>query len=1203
MKRTDGSEEAGSISAPDAQEAAQAKTFPQFIYWSPFWFFMLLVLAVSAIGYVTFQQHSVDTKREEIEQLSTIADLKVEEITNWKKEREGDAQTLAQGPFFSREVGKWLQRGMPSGESRSLILERMQSVRRAYGYQEAFLFDAGGKPVLATSPKAPLPGGSALNSVSEAIRTQSTIFLDIGSRDETRNMGVSAPVFVVHGGKHEITGAIYLQIDLSRFLLPLLKAPPSDFKSMELVLARRDGNDILLLNVPAANGGVGLLRLPLSKPKLPAAMAILGNQTEAEGIDYRGVPVFTAMRKIPNSDWFLITKVDQEEIYAPLRQTAWLVVGAIAFLIALTGIAVGLWWRNQRAQFLIAEQKQAEKNMRGVSAYTRNLIEVSLDPLLTISVEGKITDANKATGDATGFFRNELIGTNFANYFTEPEKAQAGYRQVFDQGLVRDYPLTIRHQSGRLMDVLFNAAVYRDESGKIQGVFAAARDITERKHAEERLRISEERLTLAVRTGSIGIWDWDVVENKLVWDDSMYRLYDIRRGDFGGAYEAWAKALHPEDKAYIEAEIQAALRGEREYAPEFRVIWPDGSVHYIKAASHTLFDDKGKPLRMVGINYDLTERKLAEQELREKEERLALATIHNGVGVWDWNLVTQEMIWDDSMYALYHIRREDFIGTEEAWRAALHPDDLERGDREVNAAIAGIKPFDTEFRVVWPNGEIHHIKAVAKVFRDEQGAPLRMLGINMDITERKKVEETLRRIEWMLTERPAETLPDAVGQTYGDLTRLNTSRVILDAVGPELLADIVGSFMHLLETSSAIYEKNGDYAFGIFASGWCKFMDMASRKICNTPDNREALCGGRWLCHESCWNEASNKSIETGQPADIECAGGIHLYALPIRAGDEIIGSINVGYGDPPKDAAKLQELAAEYGISVEELRREAEAYQSRPPYIIEVAKKRLLAAARLIGEIVQRKRTEEKIRQMNSELEQRVAERTAELESFAYSVSHDLRVPLRAIDGFSRLVLTQYEERLDDEGKRLLNVVRNNTRRMGQLIDDILAFSRAGRLEIRAVQVDMEALVREVWQELQPSIAGRDVQLEIKPLPKVQGDPAMLRQVWINLLGNAAKFTNLRTVANIEIGSAAESGECTYYVKDNGVGFDQQYIHKLFGVFQRLHGVDEFDGTGIGLAIVKRIITRHGGRVWAEGKVNEGATVYFTLPVKPNKS
>ena len=218
-------------------------------------------------------------------------------------------------------------------------------------------------------------------------------------------------------------------------------------------------------------------------------------QTEGEGLDYRGVPVFAVFRRVPDTEWFLVAKVEQEGIYASLRQKAKLVAGVIAVLISLTGMAVGLWWRNQLARFHIAEAKQTEKNLRATSTYVRSLIEASLDPLVTISREGKITDVNKASEEATGVSRDELIGNDFSIYFTEPEKVQAGYRQVFDQGFVRNYPLTIRHRSGRLIDVLYNAAVYRDDAGNIQGVFAAARDITERKQAELALRKRMKELT------------------------------------------------------------------------------------------------------------------------------------------------------------------------------------------------------------------------------------------------------------------------------------------------------------------------------------------------------------------------------------------------------------------------------------------------------------------------------------------------------------------------------------------------------------------------------------------------------------------------------------------------------------------------------------------------------------------------------------
>jgi PAS domain S-box-containing protein len=252
------------------------------------------------------------------------------------------------------------------------------------------------------------------------------------------------------------------------------------------------------------------------------------------------------------------------------------------------------------------------------------------------------------------------------------------------------------------------------------------------------------------------------------------------------------------------------------------------------------------------------------------------------------------------------------------------------------------------------------------------------------------------------------------------------------------------------------------------------------------------------------------------------------------------------------------------------------------------------------IEDITERKKAEEEIKKMNQDLKRRAIELEAaykELETFSYSISHDLRTPLLVIGGFSRLLLEKYSNHLEAKGQQFLSNIHSSTQKMLQLIDDLLTFSRSEHQQMNPSEIDMGELAKAVFKELKSIIPEQTLLLEIKTLPPAHGDQSMIRQVFANLLSNAIKFTRPKEAGVIEIGCIVKENRNIYYVKDNGVGFDMRYADKLFGVFQRHHAVDEFEGTGVGLAIVQRIIHRHGGHVWAEGKVNEGATFYFTLP------
>jgi PAS domain S-box-containing protein len=832
----------------------------------------------------------------------------------------------------------------------------------------------------------------------------------------------------------------------------------------------------------------------------------------------------------------------------------------------------------------------------------------------------------------------------------------------FDFEKVKEHRLYATTRSGVIhLDLLINP-LGRDQKDRELGYLVQVQDVTMRKSAEQELANSRDaairehlRLQTVLDTVPSGVIVVEDPEARVILQNrKAVELYG-RLLPMGWSADQRMKEFHflkndgnPFQVDELPA-VRALWKGEIVRDVEMKIAQPDGKQITILVNATPLQNEAGEVVAAVAGFQDITRHKKFEQALRRSRDRLEAR-------VWertrDLNRRVKEL---NCLCTISRLASSPDIALEDVFRRTLEaiPAGLEHPEiTGVRIVVKGREYRTQNFReTTW---KLHSDILFG-------GARVGTLEV-VCLEERSPCDERpFLKEERILIDTIAEQLGEFIGRSRAEEALAEKSR-ILDAfftstIMPLVLLDRDFNFVRVNEAYARscrrdITEFSGRNHFELYPQ---EEDEEIFRRVVKTrrpyqaiarpfsfPDHPEwGITYWDWTLTPLLDDKGeveylvfSLEDVTEHMKADAELKAA-SLYARSLieasldplvtisaegkimdvnRATEavtgapreELIGSdFSDSFIDPDKARAGYQQVFREGSVkdyplvirhrsgSITDVLYNATLYRNETGEV-----QGIFAAAR---DITERTRAEEEIRRLNAELEQRVFQRTAQLqtanealESFSYSVSHDLRSPLLAIDGFSGILEKHYGASLDEEGRRFLSVIRDSTSRMGQLIDDLLAFSRWGRQEMKLSRIDMTDLVREVFSQL---FSDPKVKLRLSPLPKIRADRHMIRQVLFNLLSNAVKFSFSREEPVIEVGGKEGPCENIYYVRDNGVGFDSAYQEKLFLVFSRLHGPKEFAGTGVGLAIVKRIVTGHGGRVWAEGAIGQGATFHFTLP------
>lgn len=871
-----------------------------------------------------------------------------------------------------------------------------------------------------------------------------------------------------------------------------------------------------------------------------------------------------------------------------------------------------------------------------------DLIDALPARVTVMNTEGKFLRFNHAASSGSALQSSQFIGMfagdipSLKNNPKSREQLVRGVRQAASGIPFREeINFTLKDGKPRLFDLSIHPV--HDQAGKISWLVSCGIEVQRRVEAEQRYRESELQFRELADNLPDAVWIRDLASDNILYVSPAYeRVFDRSCSELYRDSFSYLDTVHPDDYGPL-SETLAANRALTPLSLTFRVIAQNCVQRWVWVRTHPIRDEEGIARRLVGVARDITDLKETEHRLQASEYVYRQLFEDNPQSLWIYDRQSLDILEVNNAATLhYGYSREEFLqltvlDLNEPEMHSLLLDLLPRREGPVHRA--GIWPQRTKDGTpIETEITTHDI--------DFDGTPARLV-LAVDVTERVRAEKALHQSQRQLYEvleiarigyweyDPSQQLV-TWSRELSKIAELEVPvyresfRDFCLRIHPEDRVDYVQAIQTRLDRKLPI-----DHVYRIGTGEQFCVLHERGNVTLNEEGNVARLFGSaqditeQWIAErslrESEWRFRTVAQVITDaiwdwdiQSNELWWSDG--FFTLFGYSQDEVESSIESWYNRLHPDD---KDVAVE---SVHEVLRSQNNYwqsefrflRKNGTYAIVLDRGIVLrdatgTAIRMFGgmtDVSTQREAEEAIHRLNQDLEERVQHRTAELEAtnkeleaFSYSVSHDLRAPLRAVDGFARILIEEHRDRLNEEAQEFLDLIRGNARQMGQLIDDLLEFSRLSRQNMRVTEVDVELLIRQCLDELKSDTASRNIEFVIESLPPVTADRSLLKQVCINLLANAVKYTRKREKALVIIGySPQEPQGPAYFVKDNGVGFDMRYYNKLFGVFQRLHRAEDYPGTGVGLAIVQRVVYRHGGSVWAEAVPDGGATFYFSL-------